>query len=452
MVPVARFADGAGAHPPLIERLFTAAERFNAHGVPRTAGVAGRPVRGQGGVAKALGAPGGMSWNDAEVMVDDSGRPSLIVVGHRRRAGPPSSASAAGTCRCRTTAASPPRSSSRRAERCRASGRSRRSAAAERRGARRPAGRRPDAARAARAVAVECARHARLRLRRPGGAAGRAPATTAATRCTPARSWPGAGRAVSAVLARPGPGARRRAGRVPRRRRPVRRRWPTPAAADLVRRRHPRHRRPAGRCVRTLVPLVRWTYARGRRRCWPSTSPPGWTRHRRGDRAGGARQRHGAPSARSRPACWSATGRLHAGRLRLVDIGLGPGCPSPRLYRLERRDLAAPLPGPAADDKYTRGVVGVAAGSRGLSRARRCCASARPGSAGSGMVRYAGHAAAEVVRPLAGGDRAPTRVAEAGRVQAWVVGPGPGRHRRGGRAARAACWPATCRCWSTPTG
>jgi len=32
-------------------------------------------------LAKALGAPGGMQWTDAEVRTDSLGRPSIVVVG-----------------------------------------------------------------------------------------------------------------------------------------------------------------------------------------------------------------------------------------------------------------------------------------------------------------------------------------------------------------------------------
>ncbi|HEX8305620.1 MAG TPA: NAD(P)H-hydrate dehydratase [Jatrophihabitans sp.] len=116
-------------------------------------------------------------------------------------------------------------------------------------------------------------------------------------------------------------------------------------------------------------------------------------------------------------------GRLHTGRLRLVDLGLGPLLPEPRLLRLERADLQAPVPGPD-DDKYTRGVVGVAAGSQAYpGAAQLCVGSARLG--GVGAVRYAGHAAAEVVRRWPEVIVSDT-VAGAGRVQAWVVGPGLG--------------------------
>jgi hydroxyethylthiazole kinase-like uncharacterized protein yjeF len=116
-------------------------------------------------------------------------------------------------------------------------------------------------------------------------------------------------------------------------------------------------------------------------------------------------------------------GRLHTGRLRVVDLGLGPKLAEPQLHRLERHDLRLPVPGPD-DDKYTRGVVGVAAGSQAYpGAAQLCVGSARLG--GVGAVRYAGHAAAEVVRRWPEVIVADT-VSGTGRVQAWVVGPGLG--------------------------
>ena len=38
-------------------------------------------------LAKALGAPQGMSWQDAEIVTDEAGRPTFVVRGHRRRPG-----------------------------------------------------------------------------------------------------------------------------------------------------------------------------------------------------------------------------------------------------------------------------------------------------------------------------------------------------------------------------
>jgi hydroxyethylthiazole kinase-like uncharacterized protein yjeF len=129
-------------------------------------------------------------------------------------------------------------------------------------------------------------------------------------------------------------------------------------------------------------------------------------------------------------------GRLHAGRISVIELGLGRELPEPELLRLQVEDVAAALarPGPD-DDKYTRGVVGVLAGSAEYpGAAQLCVGSARLG--GVGAVRYAGHAAAEVVRRwpevLVTDD-----VEQAGRVQAWVAGPGLGTAAEALRQLRA---------------
>lgn len=111
------------------------------------------------------------------------------------------------------------------------------------------------------------------------------------------------------------------------------------------------------------------------------------------------------------------------GRVELVDIGLE--LPQTDLLGLDATDVAArwPLPGPR-DDKYTQGVVGVLAGSAAYPGAAILCTGAAV-AATSGMVRYAGPAAAEVVSHWPEVVAAPS-AAEAGRVQAWVVGPGLG--------------------------
>lgn len=111
------------------------------------------------------------------------------------------------------------------------------------------------------------------------------------------------------------------------------------------------------------------------------------------------------------------------GRVEVVEIGLALGAARVRAW--DRADVAAawPVPGPD-DDKYSQGVVGVAAGSATYPGAAVLCSGAAT-AATSGMVRYAGTAASavlarwpEVVATEAFGD--------AGRVQAWVVGPGTG--------------------------
>ncbi len=111
------------------------------------------------------------------------------------------------------------------------------------------------------------------------------------------------------------------------------------------------------------------------------------------------------------------------GRVELVDIGLD--LPRTDLLGFDAADVAArwPTPGPR-DDKYTQGVTGVLAGSATYPGAAILCTGAAVATH-SGMVRYAGSAAAEVVShwPEV---IAVTDFADAGRVQAWVVGPGFG--------------------------
>ncbi|HEX3335977.1 MAG TPA: holo-ACP synthase [Jatrophihabitans sp.] len=81
VVPVARFAAALRRTPALADRLFTAGERVTASGEPRTAESLAARFAAKEALAKALGAGGGMLWTDAEVLVDDAGRPSLTVKG-----------------------------------------------------------------------------------------------------------------------------------------------------------------------------------------------------------------------------------------------------------------------------------------------------------------------------------------------------------------------------------
>lgn len=105
------------------------------------------------------------------------------------------------------------------------------------------------------------------------------------------------------------------------------------------------------------------------------------------------------------------------GAVTLVDIGLD--LPAAGVEALQADDVATLVPRPAGDShKYTRGVVGVRAGSETYpGAALLCVAGASCGLAG--MVRYVGHAA-DAVR------QAHPEVVGDGRVQAWVVGPGGG--------------------------
>jgi len=125
------------------------------------------------------------------------------------------------------------------------------------------------------------------------------------------------------------------------------------------------------------------------------------------------------------------------GPVRLVDIGIGDALPAPTVHVLDDADVGAlwPVPGPD-DDKYTQGVVGIAAGSATYPGAAVLTSGAAV-HATSGLVRYAG-TAADQVRARWPELVATGSVSDAGRVQAWVVGPGLGTGSDGRRAVRHA--------------
>ncbi|MFG2801538.1 NAD(P)H-hydrate dehydratase [Streptomyces pseudovenezuelae] len=117
--------------------------------------------------------------------------------------------------------------------------------------------------------------------------------------------------------------------------------------------------------------------------------------------------------------------REYAGSVRLVDIGLSLP-PQAELEALQHADVRRLLPVPGGEsDKYRRGVVGIAAGSaRYPGAAVLAVYGALRG--GAGAVRYVGPAADAVIARFPEtlvSDRGPKH---AGRVQAWVVGPGAG--------------------------
>ncbi|MFI6811640.1 NAD(P)H-hydrate dehydratase [Nonomuraea sp. NPDC050328] len=124
-------------------------------------------------------------------------------------------------------------------------------------------------------------------------------------------------------------------------------------------------------------------------------------------------------------------GAAFAGRVELVDIGLGRYLPDPDVAALTGADVADLLPSPGVEsDKYRRGVVGIAAGSDAYTGAAVLAVGGAL-RAGAGMVRYVGREApvaqvrahwpeaviTELERPALDG---------VGRVQAWVLGPGLG--------------------------
>lgn len=121
----------------------------------------------------------------------------------------------------------------------------------------------------------------------------------------------------------------------------------------------------------------------------------------------------------------AGAGARAAGSVEVVPIGIEDSLPAPDLRRLEGSDLAALWPSPgAADHKYSRGVLGVVAGSAQYPGAALLCTAAAVAT-GAGMVRYLGPR--EVARLI--NLRTPEAVCSEGdiadtRVQAWLAGPG----------------------------
>lgn len=76
VVQVDRLERALARTPSLAARLFTEGERTST----RTESLAAR-FAAKEAVAKALGAPGGLRWVDAEVVSDPSGRPRLVLHG-----------------------------------------------------------------------------------------------------------------------------------------------------------------------------------------------------------------------------------------------------------------------------------------------------------------------------------------------------------------------------------
>ncbi|MBA3340002.1 MAG: NAD(P)H-hydrate dehydratase [Geodermatophilaceae bacterium] len=123
-------------------------------------------------------------------------------------------------------------------------------------------------------------------------------------------------------------------------------------------------------------------------------------------------------------------GREHVGDIDVIDIGLAPHLGEPAALRLTDADVADLLPRAGeGDDKYSGGILGIAAGSDGYPGA----AVLSVGGAlrmRSSLVRYVGAAAIGVSQAWPEAVVADTAPAEAGRVQAWAVGPGLGRDKR----------------------
>lgn len=72
---IRRFAEALERQPRMVDRLFTPLEAERS-----IASLAAR-FAAKEALAKALGAPAGMSWHDAEVRTDEAGRPYFEIIG-----------------------------------------------------------------------------------------------------------------------------------------------------------------------------------------------------------------------------------------------------------------------------------------------------------------------------------------------------------------------------------
>lgn len=113
------------------------------------------------------------------------------------------------------------------------------------------------------------------------------------------------------------------------------------------------------------------------------------------------------------------------GEIEVVEIGVEHELAAPIALGLEDGDIDALWPRPTAEDhKYTRGVVGIVAGSEDYPGAALLTVRAAQ-AAGAGMVRYLGD---ETTRRLVNltspeavvGDGSPSEA----HVQSWIAGPG----------------------------
>jgi len=123
------------------------------------------------------------------------------------------------------------------------------------------------------------------------------------------------------------------------------------------------------------------------------------------------------------------------GRLTVLDIGVKIAR-RPVVERVTREDVSWlwPRPGPA-DDKYSRGVLGIVAGGERYTGAALLAVTSAVCS-GAGMVRYVGPPTPTLLIR----SQVPEAVIGEGQVQAWLVGPGVdvGDESAQGRAQRVA--------------
>lgn len=118
-------------------------------------------------------------------------------------------------------------------------------------------------------------------------------------------------------------------------------------------------------------------------------------------------------------------GRGLSGEVELVTIGIEDSLPCPAVVALEDGDLDILWPRPVTEDhKYTRGVVGVVAGSPEYPGAAVLCTRSAV-AAGAGMVRYLGDEHTRTLVTLTTPEVVSSADSPDGvHVQSWVAGPG----------------------------
>ncbi|MFJ8309086.1 MULTISPECIES: holo-ACP synthase [unclassified Streptomyces] len=78
---IVRFEESLERTPALLQRLFVERELMLPSGERRGAASLAVRFAAKEALAKALGAPGGLHWTDAEVYVEESGQPRVRVRG-----------------------------------------------------------------------------------------------------------------------------------------------------------------------------------------------------------------------------------------------------------------------------------------------------------------------------------------------------------------------------------
>jgi holo-[acyl-carrier protein] synthase len=81
VVDVPRFEATLARTPGLLDRVFAPEERVTDAGHPRTATSLAARFAAKEAIAKALGAPVGLAWHDAEVVSEETGRPRFDLRG-----------------------------------------------------------------------------------------------------------------------------------------------------------------------------------------------------------------------------------------------------------------------------------------------------------------------------------------------------------------------------------